>query len=214
MRTLYSLFVGVLWLSIGVAAAIAAKQVTYDALITQLKAGDTSIDFQALRFARSELADHDPYGAVTGLIKRDMFAAFDVDDLEKASAVAAKVVEQDYTDSDSHMVLSFAHEKRGENDRAMFERAVATGLYRSIIGSGDGMSAETPYVVIAIAEEYLVLRQRGLKPVRQALIQTTKGPVDALYGVDENGMEQTLYFDVNRLFGALDRRLGGASKAP
>ena len=96
----------------------------------------------------------------------------------------------------------------------MFERAVASGLFRSIVASGDGMTPETPFVVIAIAEEYMVLRERGLRPAGQALLQTANGPVDALTGVDPaNGMRQTLYFDVNRLFMALDRRLGEPQRA-
>jgi len=206
MTTLNRLLLGLFLFVLSGAIAGAAEQSAYGELVAKLKSGDMSINFTALRYARAELADHDPYGSASGPARRDMFTALQADDLDKASTVATQIIEADYTDADAHMTLSIVLEQRGDADRSMFERAVAMGLFRSIIESGDGMTPETPFVVIAIAEEYLVLRQRGLRPERQALLQTQNGPVDALTGVDPaNGMRQTLYFDVNRLFSALDR---------
>jgi hypothetical protein len=43
---------------------VAAEQPTYDALVAELKAGNTAIDYQALRFARAELPGYNPYDAL------------------------------------------------------------------------------------------------------------------------------------------------------
>jgi hypothetical protein len=49
---------------------------------------------------------------------------------------------------------------------------------------------------------------------KQSLVQSARGPVDALEVVNPaNGERRTVYFDVSRLFNAM-ARLGGAQKAP
>ena len=76
------------------------------------------------------------------------------------------------------------------------------------------MTAETAYVVIGVAEEYSFLGALGVQVARQSLVQSARGPVDALEVVNPaNGERRTVYFDVSRLFDAM-ARLGGMQKAP
>jgi hypothetical protein len=176
----------------GVLLVGAAEQASYDALVDQLKAGNTAIDYQALRFARSELPGYNPYDALADPDKGDLVRAMGANDADRVAAIANDIIARDYTDIDAHAALSTVLQRRGENEQAAFELAVANGLLQSIEQSGDGMTPETAFVVIGIAEE--------------------RGPVDALDVVDPtNNESSTVYFNVSRLFAAMSR-LGGAPK--
>ena len=198
----------------GVLLVDAAEQASYDALVAQLKAGNTAIDYQALRFARSELPGYNPYDALADPDKGDLVRAMGANDTDRVAAIANDIIARDYTDIDAHAALSTVLQRRGETDQAAFELAVANGLLNSIEQSGDGMTPETAFVVIGIAEEYSLLGAKGLQVAKQSLLQTERGPVDALDVVNPtNNESSTVYFNVSRLFAAMSR-LGGAQKAP
>ena len=198
----------------GVVLAGTAAELSYDALIAQLKSGNTAIDYQALRYARAELPGYNPYDALADPAKGDLLRAMAANNLDRVAALANQIIERDYTDIDAHAALAAVLERRGQSEQAAFERAVADGLLNSIADSGDGMTPETAYVVIGVAEEYSLLGARGVQVGRQSLVQAARGPVDALEVVNPtSGERQTVYFDVSRLFDAM-ARLGGAQKAP
>ncbi len=198
----------------GVLLVGAAEQTGYDALVAQLKAGNTAIDYQALRFARAELPGYNPYDALADPDKGDLVRAMGANDADRVAAIANDIIARDYTDIDAHAALSTVLERRGQRDEAAFELAVANGLLASIEQSGDGMTPETAFVVIGIAEEYSLLGAKGLQVAKQSLLQTERGPVDALDVVNPTNNERsTVYFNVSRLFAAMSR-LGGAQKAP
>jgi len=198
----------------GVLLVDAAEQAGYDALVAQLKAGNTAIDYQALRFARAELPGYNPYDALADPEKGDLVRAMGANDADRVAAIANDIIARDYTDIDAHAALSTVLERRGERDEAAFELAVANGLLNSIEQSGDGMTPETAFVVIGIAEEYSLLGAKGLQVAKQSLLQTERGPIDALDVVDPaNNQRSTVYFNVSRLFAAMSR-LGGAQTAP
>ena len=51
------------------------------------------------------------------------------------------------------------------------------------------MTPETAFVVIGIAEEYSLLGAKGLQVAKQSLLQTDRGPVDALDVVNPTNNE-------------------------
>jgi Domain of unknown function (DUF4919) len=198
----------------GFLPAAAADEGSYDMLLAQLKTGNTAIDFTALRYARAEQPGYNPYEALSDPAKGDLIRAMASNDQAAVATLANQLIERDYTDIDAHAALAAVLERRGERQQAAFELAVANGLLRSIRDSGDGMTAETAYVVIGVAEEYSFLGAVGVQVARQSLVQSARGPVDALEVVNPaNGERQTVYFDVSRLFNAM-ARLGGTQKAP
>jgi Domain of unknown function (DUF4919) len=196
----------------GLALAGDAGGSSYDALLAQLKSGNTAIDFQALRFARAEQPGYNPYAALADPDKGDLIRAMAANNVDQVATIANRIIERDYTDIDAHAALATVLERRGQSQEAAFERAVADGLLGSVQQSADGMSPETAYVVIGVAEEYTLLGAMGVQVARQSLIQADRGPVDALEVVSQNGERRTVYFDVSRLFNAMSR-LGGAQKA-
>src|SRR5262245_19493122 len=183
----------------GIVLAGDAGGASYDALLVQLKTGNTTIDFQALRYARAGQPGYNPYAALADPDKGELIRGMIANDLDQVARVANRIIDRDYTDIDAHAALATVLERRGQTQEANFERAVADGLLASIQQTGDGMSAETAYVVIGIAEEYTLLGAMGVQVARQSLIQTDRGPVDAIEVVSQNGDRRTVYFDVSRL---------------
>jgi hypothetical protein len=112
----------------GVLLVDAAEQASYDALVAQLKAGNTAIDYQALRFARAELPGYNPYDALADPAKGDLIRAMAANDADRVEMIATDIIARDYTDIDAHAALSTVLERRGERDEAAFELAVANGL--------------------------------------------------------------------------------------
>ena len=194
--------------------ARAAESQSYDTLVAQLKAGNSAIDYRALRYARAELPGYNPYEALSDPTKGDLIRAMGSNDLTKVSTLANQIIARDYTDIDAHAALAAVFQRRGETQQSAFELAVANGLLASIRESGDGMTPETAYAVIGVAEEYSLLGALGVQVARQSLIQSARGPVDALEVVNPaNGERSTVYFDVSRLFDAM-ARLGGRPPTP
>lgn len=191
----------------------AAQDAGYDMLVAQLKSGNTAIDYRALRYARAEQPGYNPYEALSDPAKGDLIRAMASNDLARVSTLANQIIERDYTDIDAHAALAQVLQRRGQREQSAFELAVANGLLASIRESGDGMSPETAYAVIGVAEEYSLLGAMGVQVARQSLVQSARGPVDALEVVNPaNGERQTIYFDISRLFDAM-ARLGGTQKA-
>src|SRR4029453_770768 len=126
----------------GVVLAAEAGESSYDALVAQLKSGNTAIDFQALRYARAELPGYNPYDALADPDKGDLIRAMAANNLDRVSTVANQIIARDYTDIDAHAALSTVLQRRGQSEQAAFELAVANGLLRSIRESGDGMTPD------------------------------------------------------------------------
>ncbi len=210
MRALSVVFVLLLAAAGG---AHAAESTGYDMLVAQAKSGNTAVDYTALRYARAELPGYNPYEALADPAKGDLIRAMGANDLAMVSTLANQILARDYTDIDAHAALAAIFERRGQRQEAAIELAIANGLLGSIRNSGDGLTQETAYVVIGVAEEYSLLGAMGVQVARQSLVQASRGPVDALEVVNPaNGERSTVYFDVSRLFDAM-ARLSGTQKA-
>ena len=208
-----ALCVVLVFLLAAAAATHAAETAGYDTLVAQAKSGNTALDYTALRYARAELAGYNPYEALADPAKGDLIRAMGSNDLAMVATLANQILARDYTDIDAHAALAAVFERRGQRQESAIELAIANGLLGSIRNSGDGLTPETAYVVIGVAEEYSFLGAMGVQVARQSLVQASRGPVDALEVVNPaNGERRTVYFDVSRLFDAM-ARLSGTQKA-
>jgi hypothetical protein len=82
------------------------------------------------------------------------------------------------------------------------------GLVKSVLGSGDGKSPETAFVVIGIDEEYSVMATLSLTLVRQALVNHGGSAFDRMEVKKRDSDEiVTLYFNVDRLQAQMARSL-------
>ncbi|MCW4601656.1 DUF4919 domain-containing protein [Janibacter hoylei] len=67
----------------------------------------------------------------------------------------------------AHRLLAAAHEALGDDDAARREATLHTLSVSSVLATGDG-TQERPWSVLRVADEYDVMRAKGVTPVVQA----------------------------------------------
>ncbi|HUO91587.1 MAG TPA: DUF4919 domain-containing protein [Rhizomicrobium sp.] len=178
----------------------------YAALLTDLKSGDTDIDYTAFREAYAESSHYDPYGEPPE--RGAMLDAAKAENCTKVLDAANKVLDGNFTDIQAHILAANCAKKQSDASTAKFHHDVALGLIRSIAHSGDGGSADSPFVVTAVREEYAFLFSQGYRVTMQALVQCGKSECDAMTVQDQGGATKTFYFDVSRSMLWLTKQLG------
>jgi hypothetical protein len=144
--------------------SVPATRAAFDSLKARLLAGDTAVDYAALRLAYTATPEYDPFAHMTDpLRERMMQAHFGAKDPEASRVAADSLLRTNYVDIDAHMIVALASAALGDSTRAHFHQIVAQGLLDSITRSGTGTTADTPYEVISIIEEYALLRGGNVK---------------------------------------------------
>lgn len=176
-----------------------AAEPSYDDYVAEVKAGKLDIDYTAFRMAYVASSKYEPYGA-TRLLVIQMKKAFTAGDCPAAMAHAKEIFEVNLVQIDAHFVTAVCQRKAGNEEEARREHAMLMGLIKSVLGSGDGKSPETAFVVIAIEEEYSVLATFSLTLVSQALVNLGASAFDRMEVKKRDSDETvTLYFNVDRL---------------
>ena len=112
-------------------------------------------------------------------------------------------------DAEVYMLVAICQKQTG--DVAGYIRSISWfyGLLRSITSGGDGRTPATAFKVIAVPEEYFLIRDLGAKVVQQALVDH----YDKMDLQTDDGRKFTLYFDVSISLAATARELQGAAAA-
>lgn len=175
----------------GARVASAADSARYIALVAQVKSGDTTADFTALRMLAVRMVSAESAGASA----QQHFA--------EARSTPDSLVARSHVDS--VLTLYFGHvrahrdaevlfRERGDSTRAHAEATIVRGFIRSI-GAQKGLTAETAMPVISIDEEYVYLGAMGVRRDIQALVKCGESRCDALTGTDtRSGSHVTYYF--------------------
>lgn len=71
---------------------------------------------------------------------------------------------------DAHQMLSHSFAGIGQDERARFEATVADKALAAITSSGTG-ERDRPWQVLRVADEYAVLRDRGIEAVSQEVVR-------------------------------------------
>lgn len=182
---------------------------SYEDLLAKLKAGDTKIDYTALRYAYAETDGYDGYSDGPDGAREGMIEAFNSRNCDKALTYAEAILGEIYIDIDAHFVSSRCYSEKFDIGKSGFHRAVAGGLESSILASGDGKTPKTAFVVVRISEEYQTLRVLNLRMGGQSLVRAEGHVFDLMQGTDDKGNKVSVYFQIDRVFGSLDRRFKG-----
>jgi hypothetical protein len=173
------------------------KPSEYAALLAQVKAGNTDIDYARLRLS---WMDSPEYKQAKDTTKEEdgMGAALGQKNFAEALKDAEVVLASDYVNMDAHFVAYAANKELGATDKAEFHRTVFRGLVNSILHSGDGKSVSTAWVVINTHEEYVIFRVLGFRPGDQSLMNKDGHSYDVMKVKSlEDGSEATFYFNVD-----------------
>lgn len=166
------------------------------------------VDFTRFRRGRFVAAGRDGYGLERAELQRTLAEAQERRDGDKVLATADEILGKDFTDFLAHLAKAAVTHERGKRDAATFHEAMAMGLVKSILTSGDGQRQGSAYRVFQVREEYGVLAVLGLRSESQSLISEQGRHFDQLACTDRQGRPTTVYFDVTELFEA------GAEKGP
>jgi Domain of unknown function (DUF4919) len=169
----------------------------YATLLASLKAGKTDIDYARLRLSYMDSPEYKT-AKDTSDSETAMVDALNKRDYPAALKNAEIVLDSSYVNMDAHFVAMVANREMGAKDKSEFHSAVFHGLIKSILDSGDGKSTEKAWVVINVAEEYVILRVLGFKPSGQSLVNKDGHSYDVMKVKDaQDGTEHTFYFNVD-----------------
>jgi len=100
---------------------------------------------------------------------RTLFAAAAEKDDRKVAEEAEAVLKTNFAEMTAHQFAWAAYGRLGKPDRADFHRRIGTGLFKSMVASGDAKSPDTAMKVISVEEEYFFLRAAGETVDEQSL---------------------------------------------
>ena len=166
----------------------------FETLLDEALADPEGADFARLRAAYAETLHYLPYGrdqrgleALHRLIEEDRWA----EALERVEAL----LETDPLSISLRFAYAHILEETDDEWEASHQRAVADGLLRTILRSGDGRTAETAIRVLDLREMYLVLETMGLRATRSQLSQVGEEWIDLVEVKGPEG-ERAMYFNV------------------
>jgi hypothetical protein len=169
----------------------------YENLLAKLKGGDTSIDFTALRMAFTKTKEYS-YSGTTKAEKEKFLKPFNDKNYKDALKQAEKFMEKNYVDANAHFVAYNAAKELKDEKKAEFYKAVLLGLLASIKDGNDGLSAEKPFRVISIDEEYTLMRFLGYQFSSQSLQNADGHQFDVFAATNAKTKENVkLYFNID-----------------
>jgi hypothetical protein len=159
---------------------------------------DVSV-FKELRFAYTDTPQYTPYGGIKTEVGKAMLTAINNNEYKKALEYAEKILKENFVDIDAHMVASTAYSKTGNQEKADYHQAFASGLLMSILSDGSGKTPESAIDVISIDEEYLLLNLFGLERKSAAELHANGHYYDKLTVVDSvSGKTFEMYFCIDK----------------
>jgi Domain of unknown function (DUF4919) len=178
----------------------------YGELIARVRSGDLDVDFKELRYVYAQSPGYRPYVGPTEPLVGAMFRAYKAQDFEGAIAASKKILAINYLDIDAQIVCDLSYRLMSNSIAAEPCHEMAAKLLQSIFASGDGNSAVSAYQVIAVREEYAVINAMGLTPGEPKAVAQNGHRYDTFVVTDkDSGKTQTLWFNVDRPMGWLDR---------
>lgn len=172
---------------------------SYETLVAAAKANPEHADYDGLRDAYASSAAYNPLLNQTPEHKV-VFQEIKAENWVQSAADAEAALAVDWTDLNMHMLAALAYHRLGEEAKAKPHVQAATGLFKSILHSGDGKSPKTAYSVITISEEYSVLGILHLTRTKQELLKIDGHQYDRLDVASAQGLHDPLYFQVDRPF--------------
>jgi len=173
----------------------------YRALVSKLQRGETDIDYTLLRLSYVQTADYDPHDSdVRGAFSTALIAS-KAGDCKTVLDKTAIVLAADFTVIDAHLMRETCFDKTGDKSSAVQEHAIALGLGRSVMKSGDGKSEDTAFVVVTQNEEGFALAMLGRHETMQSLVTGKNHSYDLLDAKDDTtGDVISVYFQIDAIF--------------
>jgi hypothetical protein len=160
-----------------------------------------AVDYARLRAEYVYSADWDFYDTRLGTLLQQADAAAKGGDCTQAVSLADRALRTDFILDSAHAIRADCL-KASDPAQAKIALAIANGLIRSLMTSGDGQSQRTAYVVSTLREENDVLANRKIVlRTRQERVRGSDGRYyDVVQGVsqtDGKTVNHTVYFNID-----------------
>jgi hypothetical protein len=169
--------------------AAPADSARYAEIVQRLQAGDTLVDYSALRFLfakQPNASERHPHPGV------ELRIAEKASSHEQARRLIDALLADYYGLLEAHLDAASVFTSRGDTARARFHDSVVRGMIRSM-EDGARTREDGAMPVISIGEEYSFLRARRLRPKRQALASCGKDHCDVLTAFDPETKRMARY---------------------
>jgi hypothetical protein len=194
-------------------AAAEDAEARYQRLLAAAQAQDAGVDWAALRFAYADRPNFNPFEDVEdGRQVKAMNEALAAKDFAGALAMAKAIEAADFVEPAAHFGASRCYSAMGDVANAEREQRISLGLLRSM-QTGDGLSPASPYTVIKVSEEYLLLLALARRPMQQSLIERDGHSYDVLTTAGADGRSVDYYFLIDRVRAA-ERKATCAGQGP
>lgn len=162
-----------LWMA---ASILAAEQddITYRTLVQQVKSGDFSIDFRALRVGCVKSSQCQPRSTADELA--DLNKAMADRRFQAAADLAERLIDEGFANMEVHADCVGIYKELNQPEKSQFHLNVVLGLLRSIMASGDGRTKQTAYEVIGTREEWMTLTSMHLPYVGSGVVGVSQVP--------------------------------------
>jgi hypothetical protein len=165
--------------------------------LAKLVAEPTKENYLAVRKLVVSHSKYDPYSRDLDEIERLSTDPKNENLRKRAKAAAPNLL----LSPKYHRILKIAALWRGEEATLVAERRMAAACLKGILATGDG-TAEKPYLVVRISDEYDVLAFLGKRSESQAL--SFQG--DRKLDIHQCSDASTVWFDVTDVFAHVTRR--------
>jgi hypothetical protein len=181
----------------------------YATFIRRAEAGEQNIDFLAMRCAYLKSAARlRARSTEINRLTKELDEGLKANDPARIRANAIKILDIVYIDLYAQKLLYQSCRVLHDDACASLHHDVETGLLKSVVATGDGKTCPTAWEVVRIDEEYFFLRMQGMTLKKQRT-NTDKKYCDELHVVDEDGKDQTLFFDIGAMTSAMQRDFDG-----
>ena len=153
--------------------------ITFSELLEDAFIYPSSVDYAQLRELYVGSSSYVPYGRDDSSVDV-LHAQLGAEDYEAAIETLEKLLEGDPLAITLRLAYAHALDGIGDDWEASTQRAVANGLIKAILSSGDGRSMQTAIVVLDERERSLVLQLLELTPKASQRIASDDGWFDRI----------------------------------
>jgi hypothetical protein len=171
----------------------------YQMLVARVKGGDLSVDFARMRALYTETSAYDPYGTIVqDATKAEIMVRRG--DAAGGLALAEKALNTYYVSLAAHYAAALAHAKLGDKQRETFHARVWAGMMRSVLASGDGLTAATAYKILTVSDQYHALNALKLTRGKRVVAREQGRIFDRWEAKTEDGRDRLVYFDITLMW--------------
>lgn len=177
----------------------------YEALLSKVKSGNTSVDFKALRMSYAASSGYSSV-SIDPKLRLKLIDAVKAKKFDEVAKAAQDILKVSFLDMTAHIYASTAYEALKDKKKSEYHKAVYLGLINSIVTGADGESPKTAYVVISVDEENAVLNAYELQKSGSSSMEEGGHKYDVLTVTDKaTGASSKVYFNIDLLAKGADK---------